>query len=160
MTLNPTLATVLAIKDNIASTVQNVALPASTRAALIAPQLAMVNQWTDQIPLVLDNPDAPASVNLVFAIRKDLFAGPQFFQCVLSTPGSELSPAFAAFLSMISKLIGAQKTDRDKPPLKVRLPSFLFLSKLFILFLRNAFFVPSLSRTSIPTMTSTFLVLL
>jgi len=119
MALNPPLSTVLAIKDSIASTLQNAALPVGARAAIIAPQLAMVNQWADQIPLVLDNPDAPANVNLVFAIRKDLYVGPQFFQCVLGANGFELPPAFAAFLAMIAKLIGAQKTDRDKPPLKV-----------------------------------------
>jgi hypothetical protein len=120
MSLNPTLSTVQAIKDNILSTLQNHALPASARAAIIAPQLAIVNGWAEQIPLVLDNPDAPANVNLVFAIRKDLYLAPQFVQCSLSIPSSELPPAFPAFLSMILKLIGAQKTDKDKPVTKVR----------------------------------------
>jgi hypothetical protein len=152
MTLNPTLATVLAIKDNISNIVQNVALPVSTRADLIAPQLAMVNQWVDQIPLVLDNPDAPASVNLVFAIRKDLFVAPQFFQCVLSTPGTELHPAFSAFLSLISKLIGAQKTDREKPPPKVRFDLyFISIQVVHVFHSLNAFRVSSPSRTSILT---------
>ena len=121
MTLDPSLVTVQSIKDNILHTLQNHALPANARAACIAPQLAVVNQWSDQLPLVLDNPDAPANVNLVFAIRKDLYLGPHFIQNVLGIPSAELPPAFASFLSMIHKLIGAQKTDRDKPLVKVRL---------------------------------------
>lgn len=128
MTLNPSLNTVIAIKDSIANTLQNHALPASTRAVIIASQLAIVNQWADQIPLVLDNPEAPASVNLVFAIRKDLFTSPQFYHCVLGVSISELPPAFATFQSMIAKLIGAQKTDKEKPPLKVRTSPLLSLS--------------------------------
>ena len=120
MTLNPSLATVQSIKDNILHTLQNHALPASARAASIAPQLSVVNQWADQIPLVLDNPEAPASVNLVFAIRKDLYVAPLFAQCALGIPASELPPAFTAFMSMIHKLIGAQKTDKEKPLPKVR----------------------------------------
>lgn len=121
MSLNPSFATVQTLKESILHTLQNHALPASVRAATIAPQLAIVNQWSDQIPLVLDNSDAPATVNLVFAIRKDLYLGPQFIQCVLGIPSTELPPAFPAFLSMILKLIGAQKTDKDKPVIvKVR----------------------------------------
>jgi len=87
---------------------------------LIGPQLAMVNEWSDQINLVLDHPEAPSPVNLVFAIRKDLFIVPQYTQCSLtSVPTAELPPAFPAFLEMILKLIGAQKTDKVKPIVKV-----------------------------------------
>jgi len=120
MSLIPSLTTVLTIKESISHTLQNHALPASMRAAIIAPQLAIVNQWSDQIPLVLDNPDAPGNANAIFAIRKELYAAPQFVQCVLGVPAVELPPAFPAFLSMILKLIGAQKVDREKPSLKVR----------------------------------------
>ena len=120
MSLNPSYNTVLAIKESISNTSQNHALPSSARAAIIAPQLAMVNQWADQIPLVLDNPDAPATVNLVFAIRKDLFVAPQFVRCALGIPLSELPPAFSSFMSMIHKLIGAQKTEKEPIPVKVR----------------------------------------
>ena len=88
------------------------------RAATIAPQLALVNQWSDQIPLLVDSADSPAGVNLVFAIRKDLYVAPQFTQCILGIPASDLPPAFPAFLAMIFKLIGAQKTE-NKPPVKV-----------------------------------------
>ena len=118
MSLNPSLTTVLTIKESILHTLQNHALPASTRAAIIAPQLAIVNQWSDQIPLVLE-PDVPGNANAIFAIRKDLYAAPQFTQCVLGVPATELPPAFSAFLSMILKLIGAQKVDKEKPVPKV-----------------------------------------
>lgn len=119
MTLHPSITVVQSIKDVILSISQNHMLPASMRAALIATQLAIVNDWSDQINLVLDHPDAPAPVNLVFAIRKDLFTAPQFMQSVLGIPSSELPPAFPAFLAMILKLIGAQKTDKEKPVVKV-----------------------------------------
>ena len=120
MSLNPSLVTVQSIKDSISLTVQNQAIPAVSRAAIIAPQLALVNQWVDQIHLVLENSDAPANVNLVFAIRKDLYTAPHFVSSVLGIPASELPPPFAAFLSMIVKLIGAQKSDKEKPVVKVR----------------------------------------
>lgn len=119
MSLHPSIPTVQTVKDNILSVMQNHALTASVRAALIGPQLAMVNEWADQINLVLDHPEAPAPVNLVFAIRKDLFSAPQYSQCLLGVPAAELPPSFAAFLSMIFKLIGAQKTEKEKPVVKV-----------------------------------------
>ena len=101
------------------SVLQNHALPASMRAALIGPQLAMVNEWSDQINLVLEHPEAPTPVNLVFTICKDLFVAPQFVQCLLGVPVTELPPAFSVFLAMILKLIGTQKTDKEKPAVKV-----------------------------------------
>jgi len=119
MSLHPSIQNVQTIKDNIFSVLQNHALPASMRAALIGPQLAMVNEWSDQINLVLEHPEAPTPVNLVFAIRKDLFVAPQFVQCLLGVPAAELPPAFSVFLAMIHKLISAQKTDKEKPAVKV-----------------------------------------
>jgi hypothetical protein len=119
MSLNPTLATVQGLKDGILSVLQNHAMSPMDRSQCIASMLTIVNQWSTQIPLVLDNNDAPANVNLVFAIRKDLYLAPQFTTCVLEVPGTSLPPAFASFLSMILKLIGAQKPDREKLPVKV-----------------------------------------
>jgi hypothetical protein len=127
MSLHPAISTVQSVKDNISSVIQNHGLTVSMRAALIGPQLAIVNEWSDQINLVLDHPEAPTPVNLVFAIRKDLFIAPQYTQCVLlSIPPAELPTAFSAFLAMILKLIGAQKTDKEKPVIKVR--SFILSS--------------------------------
>jgi len=118
MSLHPAISTVQTVKDNIASVIQNHGLTPGMRASLIGPQLAIVNEWSDQINLVLDHPEAPAPVNLVFAIRKDLFIAPQYTHCVLL--GTELPPSFSAFLAMILKLIGAQKNDKEKPVVKVR----------------------------------------
>ena len=72
-----------------------------------------------KINLVLNHPEAPAPVNLVFAIHKDLFIAPQYTQCILGVPATELPSAFLAFLAMILKLIGAQKTEKEKPVVKV-----------------------------------------
>ena len=126
MTLNPSLAAVLLIKENIINVIQNHALPVSARAACIGPQLAIVNQWADQIPLVLDNLEAPAPVNIIFAIRKELFTAPQFVHCILNIPAVDLPSSFATFLAMILKLIGAQKTDKERPMTRVRYLIFLF----------------------------------
>ena len=118
MSLNPPLSVAQALKESIGSTL-HAAIPASIRAATIAPQLSIINQWIDQIPLLLDSPDA-INANFLFALRKDLFIGPQFVQCVLGIPVSELPSAFQNFLSLIFKVIEAQKSDRDKPVSKVR----------------------------------------
>ena len=119
MSLHPLIQNVQTIKDNIFSVLQNHTLPASMHAALISPQLAMVNEWSDQLNLVLEHPEAPTPVNLVFAIRKDLFIVLQFVQCFLGVSAAELPPAFSVFLAMILKLIGTQKTDKEKPAVKV-----------------------------------------
>jgi len=138
MALHPSIQNVQSIKENISSVMQNHALPASMRASLIGPQLAMVNEWSDQTNLVLEHSEAPAPVNLVFAIRKDLFIAPQYTQCALGVLAAELPPAFPAFLAMILKLIGAQKTDKEKPVVKVRflilylVPGLIILSNIFI----------------------------
>jgi hypothetical protein len=127
MTLDPSFVTATAIKDSIAITAQST-LPASVRAAAIAPQLAIINQWADQIPMVLYGPDGATNANLIFAIRKDLFISPQFLQCVLGIPVSELPSPFQGFLSMILKLIGAQKPDKEKSPSKVFIPDLTVYS--------------------------------
>jgi hypothetical protein len=130
------------------------------RAALIGPQLAMVNEWSDQTSLVLDHPEAPTPVNLVFAIRKELFIATQYTQCFLCVPASELPPAFPAFLAMILKLIGAQKTDKDKPVVKVR--PFCFILALAISDLSlsslNVFLASDLNHSSILMMKKKHLV--
>jgi hypothetical protein len=151
MSLHPSILNVQSIKDNILSVLQNHALPASLRASLIGPQLAMVNEWSDQINLVLEHSEAPAPVNLVFAIRKDLFVAPQFVQCFLGVPAAELPPAFPAFLAMILKLISAQKTDKEKPPVKVfslSISSYVLLMLLIIFFSLGALRASSLKRMS------------
>lgn len=161
MSLHPTIPTVQSIRDNIYSVMQNHALPSSMRAALIGPQLGMVNEWSDQITLVLDHSEAPAPVNLVFAIRKELFIAPQYTQCLLNIPATELPSAFPAFLAMILKLIGAQKTDKEKPVVKVPSPSPLCRIDLLLNSLsfssQNDFLESSLKPQWILTTTLRFL---
>jgi hypothetical protein len=155
MSLHPSVLTVQAVKENVLAIMQNHSLTPSLRAALIATQLDTVNEWSDQINMVLDHPDAPSPANLVFSIRKDLFLAPHFTQCLLTgVPTGELPPAFPTFLALILKLIDAQKSDKEKPIVKVRFlvaslripfsfPDFIFLSP-------NALFALSLKRMSIP----------
>jgi hypothetical protein len=154
MTLQPSIQTVQSVKDNISSVLQNHALAPSMRAALIGSQLALVNEWSDQTNLVLEHSEAPAPVNLVFAIRKDLFVAPQYVQCILGVSAAELPPAFPAFLAMILKLIGAQKTDKEKPVVKV-VPFLRLQADSHLIFLvllpssLSAFLALSLNRMSI-----------
>jgi hypothetical protein len=128
MSLDPSPAAVQGLKDGISS-ISQLALPATVRAASIAPQLALVNKWVDHIPAVLESPNSSDSINAIFAIRKELFTGPQFSQCTLGIPLSDLPTPFQAFLNFIHKLIEAQKPEKEKTPVKVRIfhPSFYFI---------------------------------
>jgi len=68
---------------------------------------------------MLEGAGSPGTANLVFAIRKDLFIGPQFNQSVLGIPLAELPTPFQEFLNFIHKLIEAQMKDKEKSPIKV-----------------------------------------
>lgn len=117
--LSPTIATINAIKISISGSLKS-ELPRDVLANSIAPLLISVNQWASQIPSMLDNSNNPASANLIFAIRKDLFIGPLFTHCVIGLPLVELPAPFQDFQIFIHKLIDAQKVDREKPASKVR----------------------------------------
>lgn len=116
--LHPTYQTICAIRTSIQNTLKT-ELPLSVQADAIAPLLTSVNQWSTQIPAVLESTGPTSSVNLVFAIRGDLFFAPRYLQNVFNIPHHELPAPFAEFISFIHKLIGAQKSDRDKPIPKV-----------------------------------------
>jgi hypothetical protein len=116
--LNPSYATVVAIRSSIQNTLK-ADLPPNLLANGIAPLLASVNQWSTQIPAMLEGPGLPVSVNLVFAIRKDLFLAPQFTQSILGIATADLPPPFQEFLNFILKLIEAQKTEKEKVAPKV-----------------------------------------
>jgi hypothetical protein len=117
--LNPSYNAVCSIKSSITSTLCT-ELPPEIRAGVIAPQLVQVNQWASQIPLMLESSMSPTPVNIVFAIRKDLFLGPIFNQSTLGIPLADLPTPFHDFLAFISKLNEAQKSGKDKTPPKVR----------------------------------------
>jgi hypothetical protein len=118
-TLQPPYPVVCTIKTSIAATLAT-DLPMDVKSVVIAPLLSQVNQWSTQLATILDTPGPPLQVNLIFAIRKDLFGGPYFSQSVLGIPIIELPPPFQEFLSMVAKLVELQKPDREKPLPKVR----------------------------------------
>jgi hypothetical protein len=109
----------LAVMSTIRTTIQNnlkADLPSDLLANIVAPFLSQVNRWSTQIPVILEGSGPPLAANLVFAIRKDLFGGPQFNHCVLATSASELPAPFQEFQEFISKLIEAQKGDPKFQP--------------------------------------------
>lgn len=127
-TLDPSYQAIITIQESIQA-ILKMGLPAATQANMIAPLLSSVNQWSSQIPAILDKSNSPVTANLVFAIRADLFIGPRYTQNVLSIPLVDLPPPFSEFVSFIHQLIEAQKVDKDRPVPKVCLiiPSFLFV---------------------------------
>lgn len=116
--LNPSHATIATIRTSIQSTLK-AELPPDVLANAIAPLLTTVNQWSSQIPTLLEGPGPPLSANLVFAIRKDLFIAPLFSQSVMGITLVDLPTPFQEFMTFIHKLIEAQKTEREKPVAKV-----------------------------------------
>ena len=113
--LNPSHSTMVTIRSSIQNTLK-ADLPPEMLINAIAPFLTSVNQWSTQIPLIIEGTGS-SSVNLIFAIRKDLFVAPQFTQSVMGTALADLPAPFQEFISFIHKLIDAQKTD--KVPVKV-----------------------------------------
>jgi len=117
--LNPSYNAVCSIKSSITTTLSTELAP-EVRAEMIAPQLAQVNQWSSQIPLLLESTVSPTPINIIFAIRKDLFLAPFFTQSSLGIAPADLPSPFHDFLAFITKLNEAQKLGKDKIPPKVR----------------------------------------
>jgi hypothetical protein len=117
-TLQPSSSTVATIRGSIQNTLKT-DLPPSVLANVIAPYLTSVNQWSSQIAAVLEHSDHPSAANLVFAIRKDLFIAPLFSQSVMGIMLIDLPAPFQEFMNFILKLIEAQKSEKDKPAVKV-----------------------------------------
>jgi len=128
--LNPSYNAVCSIKSSITNTLST-ELPPEIRAGVIAPQLVQVNQWASQIPLMLESTASPTPVNIIFAIRKDLFLAPFFTQSSLGISSADLPTPFHDFLAFITKLNETQKSSKDKIPPKVR----HIFSSCFYLFL-------------------------
>lgn len=119
-TLSPSHLTIVGIRTSIQTALKS-DIPADLRANHIGPLLSTVNMWSTQIPAMFEGAGPLSSVNLVFSIRKDLFIGPQYAQCVLGIPIIELPSAFQDFVSFIQQLIEAQKADKEKAVPKVKL---------------------------------------
>lgn len=125
--LNPSYQTILSIRSSIQATLKSELAP-EVLAGVVAPFLLTVNQWSTQIPVLLEGTGSAASVNLVFAIRSDLFVAPRFTQNVFGITFGDLPTPFQDFVSFIHKLIEAQKA-----PFKVcGYPWSLFATAIFI----------------------------
>jgi hypothetical protein len=115
--LNPSHQTIASIRTSIQSVLKS-ELPPDVLAGVVAPFLLTVNQWSTQIPILVDGTGSALSVNLVFAIRSDLFQAPRFTQNIFGLPLVDLPLPFQEFVAFIHKLIEAQKGDKPVP--KVR----------------------------------------
>ena len=78
----------------------------------LAPLLAIVNQWSTQIPLLLSMDNSGSCTDLVFAIRKDLFQGPLHSQATFGTPVIDLPDPFQHFIHFTRDIISAQKAEK------------------------------------------------
>jgi len=96
-------------------------LPPDLMANAIAPHLTSVVQWASQIPAMLEGSDSPSAANLVFAIRKDLFHAPLFSHSVMGTALVDLPAPFQEFTNFIHRVIDMQRSEREKPFVKVSL---------------------------------------
>ena len=119
--LLPLHQSILAIRSSIQSTLKT-DLPPDTMATVISPMLAKVNLWSTQIPAMFEGAGTPSPVNLVFAIRKDLFVSPAYAQSTLGIPLPNLPPEFQEFATFIHLLIDAQKVEKEKSSTKVTTP--------------------------------------
>ena len=113
--LNPSPQTIAAIKSSIQNSLK-ADLPSDMMALVIAPLVTTVNQWSSQIPALLES---VPSLNQVFEIRSLLFIAPRFSQNVFNMPFNDLPGPIQDFMHFIHKVIDAQKVHRDKPIAKV-----------------------------------------
>ena len=117
--------TMSAVKHAIATNLKS-EMPGDLVTNAIAPLLNTVNEWSTQIPAMLEGGGSSSSANLIFAIRKELFVAPAYTQCVLGTSPNNLPASFGEFLHFIQKLIEAQKSDKDPVATKVNLHYICF----------------------------------
>ena len=109
-TLSPSFQTIMSIRSTIQATLKTEMAP-EVAAGVVAPFLSTVNLWATQILLLLDGTGSVASVNLVFAIRSDLFHSPRFTQNIFGIPLGDLPVPFPEFMAFIHLLIEAQKSS-------------------------------------------------
>ena len=114
--INPSFAVAAAIRADIVTILKARANPEET-AKSISPSLAVINQWATQIPLLLAGPNS-GCLDVVFALRKDLFNGPNYIQPSIGLAMEQLPESFHIFINMTRDVIALQKPD--KPSQKVR----------------------------------------
>jgi hypothetical protein len=120
MALSPSPGVAAAIRTDIITALKARNSPEEL-SILLGPSLAAINQWANQLPLLLQN--SPA-LDLLFAIRKDIFNGPSFAVSSFGIPLMDLPEPFRAFSTLIRDAIAAQKAEKAPP--KVHL--FVILS--------------------------------
>jgi hypothetical protein len=120
MALCPSHGVAGAIRADILTVLKSRSSPEEL-ATLIGPSLAAINQWANQLPLLLSN---ALALDLLFALRKDIFNGPAFVISSFGTPLVDLPEPFRAFSTLIRDVIAVQKVEKAPP--KVRL--FIILS--------------------------------
>src|SRR5258705_205737 len=119
--LDPSIATIQSLKTSICNMLQS-PLAQELKTPAIAFMLTSVNKWSKQIPLMFNSSAAPASANVVFAIRKELFHGPSFTHSIFNIGLSDLPTPFQEFAAFIHAIIDAQKSDKEPIiPAKVHL---------------------------------------
>jgi len=114
--LKPSPQTIVAMKNSIQNTLST-GMPAPNLLTILTPMVQTVNEWSTQIPVLLES---VPSTNHVFEIRSLIFNAPRFTENVFKLPFAELPLPFQEFMTFIHKLIAAQKGPKDKPVPKVR----------------------------------------
>lgn len=129
--LSPSFSVIAAIRADIVSILKDGGTPEAL-AINISPSLAIVNQWSSQIPLLLSVDNSGSCIDLVFAMRKDLFQGPLFSEASFGTPVADLPEPFQSFLNFTREIISAQKSEKSLQ--KVRFLCFNYLSDFIFIF--------------------------
>lgn len=106
--LSPSFGIAAALRGEIITALKAHTAP-ETLNAIIAPSLSMINQWATQIPLLLNQSNC---IDLIFALRKDLFTGPSFTQTTFSTSVADSPEAFQVFLGLTRELMTAQRNEK------------------------------------------------
>src|ERR1700689_2307208 len=114
-TISPSFAVASAIRADIIFVLKSRNSP-EDMATSISPSLAIINQWATQVPLLLASP-TPGCLEVLFALRKDLFNGPNYVQPSIGLALEQLPEAFQVFINLTREVISLQKNE--KPPVKV-----------------------------------------
>ena len=120
--LSPSFGVMAAIRGDIISALKRNSSPEES-AKSISPSLSLVNQWSTQIPLLLSVDNSSSCVDLVFAIRKDLFQGLHHSQTTFGTLVAHLPEPFQLFLNFTRDIIAAQRNEKTVQ--KVRFLGFI-----------------------------------
>ena len=129
-TILPSFAVASAIRADIITILKSRASP-DEMGKSISPSLTIINQWATQIPFLLASP-SPGCLDVLFALRKDLFNGPNYVQPSIGLALEQLPEAFQVFINMTREVILLQKNE--KPPVKVCSSLLYYISYLIRIF--------------------------